>query len=84
VSEQPERFAIEPNADGTFTARKPGVYGIEINNAPGDGLVPLYEVKEPPGKPLPNRKERREWARQAARQLNRQRKQRVIAYQKED
>jgi hypothetical protein len=35
-------------------------------------------------KPLPNRADRRRWAREAARQLNRTRKRTVVAYQKED
>lgn len=41
-------------------------------------------AEQQPGKPLPNRKERREWARQAARQLNRQRRRRVVAVQPAD
>lgn len=81
-----ERFVIERDSDGHYTAQKPGVYGIQVGNglgveAMGDGFVPLYEVKEQLGKPLPNRRERREWARQAARQLNRSRRRRVVAIQ---
>lgn len=56
-----------------------GTAGLSQHRQTMGGFVPLYEVKEPPGKPLPNRKERREWARIAARQLNRQRRQRVVA-----
>jgi hypothetical protein len=88
VADEPQRFVIEKNGDG-FTARKPGVYGVEVGNAlgieaMGGSFAPLYEVKEPPGKPFPNRKERRAWAREAARQLNRRRNRTVVAYQKED
>ena len=84
--EEPQRFVIQPGPDGAFTARKPGVYGIEAGNGlgvpePGTSFMPLYEVKEPPGKPLPNRADRRRWARQAARQLNRGRRRRVVAIQ---
>jgi hypothetical protein len=81
---RPERFVVEPNPDGGYTARKPGVYGIQAGNGLGDGFVPLFEVKEPPGKPLPNRRDRREQARQAARQLNRGRRRRVVAVQPDD
>ena len=88
MGDQPERFVIEKDGDG-FTARKPGVYGVEVGNGLGidalnDRFVPLYEVKEPPGKPLPNRRERRAWAREQARALNHNRKRTVVAYQKED
>ena len=52
---------------------------------PVQGLVRDAAVGEnQPGKPLPNRKDRRRWAREAARQLNRTRKRTVVAYQKED
>lgn len=36
------------------------------------------------GKPLPNRADRRRWAREAARQLNHSRRRRVVAIQRED
>ena len=39
---------------------------------------------EEKGKPLPNRRERRAWAREQARALNRTRHRTVVAYQKED
>ena len=88
MADESQRFVIEKDGDG-FAARKPGVYGVEVGNALGieameGNFVPLYEVKEPTGKPLPNRKDRRRWAREAARQLNRTRKRTVVAYQKED
>jgi hypothetical protein len=87
VSEDLQRFVIEKDGDG-FTARKPGVYGVEVGNGLGiegaGGFVPLYEVKEQPGKPLPNRRDRRAWAREAAKQLNHTRHRRVVAIQRED
>lgn len=43
--------------------------------------VPPYAREAQPGKPLPNRKDRRRWAREAARQLNRGRRRRVVAWQ---
>jgi hypothetical protein len=52
---------------------------------PVQGLIRDAAVGEgQPGKPLPNRADRRRWAREAARQLNRTRKRTVVAYQKED
>ena len=66
-----EREVVQPGPDSSFTVRKPGVYGVEVGG----------EVKEPPGKPLPNRADRRRWAREAARQLNRGRCRRVVAWQ---
>lgn len=46
-----------------------------------DGSFAVRKPGEPPGKPLPNRRDRRRWARQAARQLNRGRRRRVVAWQ---
>ena len=84
--DEPQRFVIQPGPDGSFAVRKPGVYGVEVGNGlavggEGTSFVPLYEVKEPPGKPLPNRRDPRRWAREAARQLTRGRRRRVVAWQ---
>lgn len=78
------RFVIEQREGGGFAARKPGVYGIEVGNEAAGGFAPLYEVKEQPGKPPPNRRDRRAWAREAAKQLNHTRHRRVVAIQRED
>lgn len=77
---------IQPGPDGSFTARKPGVYSIEVHHGLDTegtmgGPVEVARVEEPPGKPLPNRADRRRWAREAARQLNRGRRRRVVAWQ---
>lgn len=85
TAEQPDRFVVQPNPDGGYTARKPGTYGVEVGNGlaveGAGGFIPLFEVAEPPGKPLPNRRERRAHARQLARQLNRGRRRHLVAVQ---
>lgn len=66
---------------------QPGVYGDRRIEVRGRGFgrtveqPGVYGIEEPPGKPLPNRADRRRWAREAARQLNRGRRRRVVAWQ---